>query len=568
MQRRNFIQSLGFLTTLHPFLDTSHFLTNGLSFNERWQIFIKNNEKGVQHFFERQVTDKNHPAYGGIKDQYELYHPSGPANYMPTLISAYVSPASSFYQSKKIEVGLERAMVFLSKVQHENGNIDLLTTNFNSPPDTAFAVAPFAKAISILQQKMPDKLLDFQEKAAVFLKKAGHAMAVGGVHTPNHRWVICRALARLNSLYPNPIFVNRINQWLGEGIDIDPDGQYNEKSSAGYSPLVNDCLIATARLMNKPYLYDAVRANLDMTLYFVHANGEVVTEASKRQDQYRVDNMRRYYYSYYYMALHDKNPVYAAMANWIEKTAGIDAISSIFTSMLEEKALNATLPQPTALPDNYIKHFPFSKMLRIRRGAIDATILGDNSLFFSFFKNGAALQAIRLASAFFGKGQFVSPSLRIENNKYILEQDLMAPYYQPHKKEDIAPDGDWEKMPRKYRPYSEVQYLKSRIEIQETNGQFSLSFNISGTPRVPLAIELAFRSRGQLKGVEPVPNIENAYFLEKDYGVFELEGQQIEFGPGVKKHAWTQLRGAFPKLNGDCVYLTGFTPFEYILTIK
>ena len=41
----------------------------------------------------------------------------------------------------------------------------------------------------------------------------------------------------------------------------------------------------------------------------------------------------------------------------------------------------------------------------------------------------------------------------------------------------------------------------------------------------------------------------------------------ITFGPGLREHAWTQLRGALPKLDADCVYFTGFTPFNLTIEI-
>ena len=35
--------------------------------------------------------------------------------------------------------------------------------------------------------------------------------------------------------------------------------------------------------------------------------------------------------------------------------------------------------------------------------------------------------------------------------------------------------------------------------------------------------------------------------------------------PAQRKHHWTQLRGALPKLEGDSVYITGFTPFRAVI---
>ena len=81
-----------------------------------------------------------------------------------------------------------------------------------------------------------------------FLLRAADALTVGGIHTPNHRWVICMALARCFSLFPQIKYVDRIDQWLNEKIDIDPDGQFTEKSTSIYTPLTNRSLITMARL--------------------------------------------------------------------------------------------------------------------------------------------------------------------------------------------------------------------------------------------------------------------------------------------------------------------------------
>ena len=89
-----------------------------------------------------------------------------------------------------------------------------------------------------------------------------------------------------------------------------------------------------------------------------------------------------------------------------------------------------------------------------------------------------------------------------------------------------------------------------------------------GTDNVPLAIELAFRREGTLSGVRKLADTADAYMLDEGFGRCQTKCDTIEFGPGHSRHTWTELRGALPKLDAKCVYLTGYTPFTHELTIS
>jgi hypothetical protein len=198
---------------------------------------------------------------------------------------------------------------------------------------------------------------------------------------------------------------------------------------------------------------------------------------------------------------------------------------------------------------------------------VSATILANNPTFFSFHKGTAALQAMRFAAAFFGKGQFVGTDLQVDGSNYGMRQSLTGPYYQPMPSESRRADGDWTKMPTSLRRQTEVQQMQSAVRITEQGGIFEVTIDIGGCERVPVAVEFAFRRGGGLSGVTPVAGIPDAFLLEKGVGCYEFEGQSIEFGPGQTEHGWTQLRGALPKVEGLSVYVTGFTPFKRRLTI-
>jgi hypothetical protein len=285
--------------------------------------------------------------------------------------------------------------------------------------------------------------------------------------------------------------------------------------------------------------------------------------------------MGGYYYSYRALALKEGNGQFAAMARQIERNAGVDHLVREFPSFMEEPDLQRPMPASAALPVNYAKVFGYSGLARIRRQDTSATILSGNSTLFSLRKGPAALEAVRVASAFFGKGQFIAEKLEVADGKYVLRQVLEGPYFQPLSPEQIAsgehvrmaPNGTLAVDSRAARARSNIQHLECVAEIIERDGKFELAITISGTARVPVAVELAFRHGGELRGVEALTKAKDTYLLKSGRGQYVFDGQVIEFGPGQAEHTWTQLRGALPKWDGQSVYLTGFTPFKTTLTI-
>jgi hypothetical protein len=267
------------------------------------------------------------------------------------------------------------------------------------------------------------------------------------------------------------------------------------------------------------------------------------------------------------MALLDQNGRYAAITRWIEKTEG-DKLADERIFFQEDAFLQSELVGEQPLPESYVRVFSHSQLARIRRANVSATVLAQNPTLFAYHKSSAALEAVRLASAFFGKGQFSGKTLETEGDCFILTQELEGLYFQPLSPDQVALPIDWSKTSRDLRINSEIQHLRSQVRIKENNGRFKLTFSIQGTEDVPLAIELAFRQGGKLSGVQPAGNIPNAYLLTEGMGTYHYQGKEISFGPGRCEHRWTQLRGSLPKMNSLSVYITGYTPLEYTLIIR
>ncbi|WP_338868216.1 hypothetical protein WBJ53_16935 [Spirosoma sp. SC4-14] len=567
MNRRNFMAGSAVSLGLLPMLGFKGFCLGATIVapaKPAWLLnWITINDQQLANYKPLKVTDPANQFVGGYMNDYEMPNPHTTCGFLMRASMLYVTPESAHYQAKELLSEIEAAARAMLKMQHNDGTIDLLDTNFHSTPDTAFVLENMVPAYKFLKQlKGTTSAL---EPISQFLKKAGEALIVGGIHTPNHRWVVSAALTKLNELFPDPRYIDRIDQWLAEHIDLDPDGQFNEKSTNTYSPIVDRSLIIMARGLNKPELLEPVRRNLMMTLYYVHPNGEVVTEASNRQDKGTIGSMSRYYYCYRYMALRDNNGEMAAMCRRIEESSPKEQLAGYLDYFLEDPTLWKELPASKPMPVSYAKAFPYSGVVRIRRGNWDSTLVSNNATWLTFHKGNAVLQSMRVAASFFGKGQFQTEKIEQEGNAWVMRRTLEGPYFQPHSADKIAPDGDWNKMPREGRQQSEVQKLDTVVKVTEVKNGLAIDISLSGTEGVPVAVELIFRPGGTLSGVEKYAKKDNAYLLSGDLGTYAVGTDSIQFGPGKAEHKGIQLRGALPAMDAPTVYLTGYTPFNHLI---
>jgi hypothetical protein len=567
MNRRDFLHYTGAASLISTGIISPSTLlaTNPFSefhnFDELVDNLVQLNDEQLEKIAAQQNLDKNSEYYGGVQDMWKIYTPHSTGGLIKILAIAYSQPRSKYYLGKGLIEKMELAAKYLLKVQHPDGTIDLLSTNFHSTPDTGFVVEPLCAVFQLLEwtkKKEVENTLKFLEQ---FLKNAGEAFVVGGIHTPNHRWVVSMALARLNALFPDERYLKRIDQWLSEGVDIDPDGQYEERSTYIYTPLTNRCLIYISLLTKRPELMDMVKKNLEMMLYYVHPNGEVATEASGRQDQFQVGFMEHYYIPYRIAALTFNDGRFSAIVSQIENTVP-EKLLTYLPYFLTTPELKKELPPASKLPKNYVKEFRHSNLVRIRKGNIDATVLGNNPTFFTLSKGKAVLASVRMASAFFGRGQFQSEKIERTDNGFELNWSFTWGYFQPlpngeKPNYNIPFDED-----RKRRAKSELQNLKAKVTVAEKDGIFGLDFHVEGTDNVPLAIELAFRNDGNLTGVEKSAQDENAYLLKEGNGIYRIKDDAIKFGSGSVAHEWITIRGSLPKPDGQCVYIAGVTPFR------
>ena len=527
---------------------------------ERLAAIVRHNDETLRSALDRQNTDPESRWRGAIPDEFGLHEPGSASGILLRGVAALLHPQSQFHGSAELVERLRLAAEHLARVQTPDGNFDLLITNFNSPPDTAFVMRNVCVAATLAREAGRSDLF---ERMAPTIRKAGAGIARGGVHTPNHRWVVSAALAQIHSLFPNPDYVRRIDQWLAEGIDIDSDGQFSEQSTTVYNAVTDDALTTIALHLDRPALLEPVRRNLETMLYLLHPNYEVVTSISKRQDRDVVGTMGRYWFSLRCLARKDGDGRFETLARAFEPQ------HASLAHLMAYPELRQPGPDPQPVPDSYERSFPQSDLVHIRRGETSAVILLEGrSRFFELRRGEAVVEAVRFASAFFGKGQFIPSRGFTREGAYRLEQELEAPYWQPFesRKQPWGVEA-WHEL-RAEREQSEINRLRYAAEIRERAAGFDLRIEASGVDWIPLTVEINLREGGQIEGVEAAPGADEAWVPAANEIRYSRNGDALTIGPAFAAHRYTQVRGAEPKLAGPSVYLTAYTPVDRTIELR
>ncbi|MCX6592817.1 MAG: hypothetical protein NTZ56_14945 [Acidobacteria bacterium] len=510
---------------------------------------IRRHDGAVDSYLKNQVTAANSPWRGALPDAYGLHAPGTAAGLWDVFTAAYVCPQSRHHRKAELLERIALAAGFLERSMSPEGNIYLPITNFNSPPDSAFAVRSSANTVLVARQNQATEILRMIEP---LVKRMADAIAVGGIHTPNHRWVVSAALAQAHELWPEPQYLRRIDQWLAEGFDIDPDGQWSERSTVTYNTICDQALTVLAHKLKRPEYLEPVRKNLESMLYLIHADGEVDTSFSRRQDAFTRGTMAGYWFPLQYLAVKQGDGRFGnlAMSLW-PKAASLSLLMTY-------PELNRRDLKTAPLPENYAHEMPHNQVARIRRGLASVTIhTGGRDRVVSLRNGDAVINAIRFASAFFGKGQFVPQTMTRTGAGYTMTQQLEAPYYQPFTPTRVIGADEWDQT-QKLRPQTQVGRLTQSATVTEIPNGLRVEIVAEGTSNVPVAVEINMREGGKVSGTE-------GSLLTAREGVFTLGPHAIKIKGGGCDHRYLEIRGARPPLPGPSVYVTGFTPFRRVL---
>ncbi|MGN8244610.1 hypothetical protein ACTHAM_001711 [Cellulomonas soli] len=425
--------------------------------------------------------------------------------------------------------------------------------NLVSPPDTSFTINDLSLTLELLESQGDPGPADVAGRLRAVGERAVEALLVGGVHTPNHRWELSAALAGLHRLTGDERLIGRIDEWLAEGVDIDADGFYSERSPNYAAYVSNPSLLTLARLLGRPELLEPVRASLRSLVPLVDDDGEVVSIHSRRQDQRETFRVHSFAGQLRRFAVTDDDGALARLAVLACEDPRLECARELADGLVDPARLRS-LPAAAAPRDGTVTLRTIG-LVRRRSGAAASTVFGGsdhartrriasglaNSAALLQHRRGAArLHALRVAPAFFDTGAFRPDTVEVTDERVVLTGSTVSGYYQPLAADRRRADGAYlltdegrffAQMDFPARERSDLR-LATTVVVDLRDDGATVEVRCQG-PRTRLAVELTL-GQGVLVGADPHPELADALWLRE--GPLTLRSGSDELRVQVSGH--------------------------------
>lgn len=532
-------------------------------------------DKMTEKILNTQLLEPEDPRFGAFI--LFGYHTDtrGVGGHMAQIAISYLNPHGSLYLDERIKTALLNAFVYMNRHLRPEGCIDLSACNFASPPDTGFMVNAMLQAWRLLEKFNPPEAQWLREPLLALMTKCAEGIARGGFHTPNHRWVIASCLKQMAKVANRPDFSERADQYLFEGLDVDEDGEFAERSVAGYNKVNDNAMLLLYLTTGEERFLDAACANLELMLKFLEPDNSLFTNNSTRQDNGTKAYPGGYYPLYLLAGYLRKEPRYGALAEYCYQCAKTPWEASmalpwlLLYDDLDGYGDDAALDK--AAFEAYNVHLKGSRIARMRKGDMSLSVI-ENKANFLYFQHGAMPVYMVIYANICDKRNFMPQSIEAIENGYRLKAHADSWYYLPFYPE--KPDTtDWWAMdnPNTRKRFQETP-LDTTVEVTMVEDGIDVHIHTDGIDKLPLRVELGFPEGSMLRHENFLMEGQGGQSMILAGGELEVTGPSgdvITVSPGFAEHGnmrRAEMGGAFAQSEKHfTVYLTAYTPVDKIL---
>ena len=530
----------------------------------------------IEGALSRQLTGEDDPRYGGFWTRGFHVEPRESGFMLGQMIAVYVTPDSRWYLSERLADAMRALIVYMQRHQRPDGCFDLTPCNYASPPDTAFMINGLLNGWWLLEKCNAPEADFLREPVYQIIDSASRGVAAGGFHTPNHRWAISSCLLCCEKITGNKALGDRAREYLREGLDINEDGEFAERSSGGYNMVNDDQMIRLYLATGDQSYLEAAAKNLEMMYCYYDPDNTVFTNNSTRQDLGTKVYGEGYYSLYLLVAYFLKRPDLGAMAEWIWQDAcrrgTMPRCADWLLLFPEMDGYGAD--SPFMKPFEHVDRlFPDSDIARIREGKWSCSLLNGKANCL-YFQHGSFSMYMTIYSNLCDRRNFLSDTLERTETGYRMKSHAAGWYYLPFPEDQLPGTSDWWAMDNPHtRPQTEGLPLDTILDIVKRPDGIDLHIKTEGIDQLPLRMEFSFLPGGYVRTEHFLQAAKAGESINVIDGVVEAcgpGGETITLDAAFGAHDVTnRMGGAYPLSEKHyTVYFTDYTPVERVIKIR
>ena len=542
-----------------------------------------------------QIDTPDSPDHGGIYSPgYGMADPKLSGNFI--VVAAYCALAAEQLGSTLSPVPwLERATLaarHLQRCQRPSGNIDLLSVNYDSAPDTAFTVQQLCTLFELVENREKPKWQTLIAEVERFIRRAVPGILTGGFHTPNHRWVMVSALVQAHAAFPDLGVEETVRCYLAETFDIDEEGFFIERSIGVYDAVNDRSLLFIGRYWESPGAVPSAVRNLELNLHLLHADGTADTGLSRRQDYGKRTVPTQLIDCYLTGNQMMPNPRFVSAAHYLWSKAmlkfqhgddlhnALQGVGWITYALLHygDPALVDGSESSSHLPSNFSHFYPVNGIWRVRRDRLSASFYGNTTRLMTLAMGQAELASLKISQTYFGQysGRFIGQELEFSEGltmRSLGDRNPRRPGYELPLGKPI-PSTMWADS-MKERELRWLPHPLTELSVEEAEDDQGIGFDLrlhtlGGTDGVACQIALDFPPGGiwETVGSCTQPSAGQVIFLKQGYGSMRYGNDAIRIGPGTMNHGMWQMRDAEAAPDHVRILLTLRLPVDFVFSIR
>ncbi len=491
------------------------------------------------------------------------------------LILGYVCRESTHFLSNQLVATIGNTLVYMQRYQRPDGCFDLSGCNFASPPDTAFMINAVLNAWWVFQKRNVPEAEWLKEPLYKLIDSSASGVATGGFHTPNHRWAIASCLLHCAAITGRSELAQRARHFLNEGLDINEDGEFSERSAGNYNQVNDDQMIRLYMATGDEGYLQAARRNLEMMYAYIDPDDSVFTNNSTRQDYGRKVYTESYYELFLMTGYFLKAPSLGAMAEWIYQSSlrkGRQPGGVEWLLLYPEMDMFGADEPFTPPFTQYNRLFKSSRIARVRNEVYSYTIM-EGKANFLYFQSGALTMYMVIYSNLCDRRNFLPNNLERVEGGFKLTAHAEGWYYLPYYPEKPATSDWWAMDNVNTRPKVLGLPLDTSVTISQQNDGIDVSIKTEGVDQLPLRVELGFPPDCQIRSDSFIMTGkagESMTLLQGDLEVRSAAGDTVSLSPVFARHnQLARSDGAYPQSPEHfTIFLTDYTPVDRTIVIR